>query len=48
MAAFRDDMPLVVGVNENWDEDTTRSQIVRFGLLTETHANDASATSYLL
>ena len=23
MAAFRDDMPLVVGINENWDEDTT-------------------------
>ena len=29
MAAFRDDMPLVVGVNENWDEDTTRAQIIR-------------------
>ena len=29
MAAFRDDMPLVVGINENWDEDTTRAQIVR-------------------
>ena len=29
MAAFRDDMPLVVGVNEDWDEDTTRAQIVR-------------------
>ena len=29
MAAFRDDMPLVAGVNEDWDEDTTRSQIVR-------------------
>ena len=28
MAAFRDDMPLVVGINENWDEDTTRAQIV--------------------
>ena len=22
-------MPLVVGINENWDEDTTRAQIVR-------------------
>ena len=29
MAAFRDDMPLVVGINENWDEDTTCAQIVR-------------------
>ena len=29
MAAFRDDMPLVVGVNEDWDENTTRAQIVR-------------------
>ena len=29
MAAFRDDMPLVKGVNEDWDEDTTRAQIVR-------------------
>ena len=29
MAAFRDDVPLVAGINENWDEDTTRSQIVR-------------------
>ena len=29
MAAFRDDMPLVVGVNENWDENTTRAQIIR-------------------
>ena len=29
MAAFRDDMPLVVGINENWDEDTTRAQVVR-------------------
>ena len=27
MAAFRD--ALVAGINENWDEDTTRSQIVR-------------------
>ena len=25
MAAFRDDMPLVAGVNEDWDEDTTRA-----------------------
>ena len=29
MAAFRDDMPLVAGVNEDWDENTTRAQIVR-------------------
>ena len=29
MAAFRDDMPLVAGVNEDWDEDTTHAQIVR-------------------
>ena len=29
MAAFRDDMPLVVGVNEDWDEDATHAQIVR-------------------
>ena len=29
MAAFRDDMPLEVGVNEDWDENTTRAQIVR-------------------
>ena len=29
MAALRDDMPLVVGINENWDEDTTCAQIVR-------------------
>ena len=29
MAAFRDDMPLVAGVNEDWDEDTTCAQIVR-------------------
>ena len=29
MAAFRDDMPLVAGVNENWDEDNTRAQIMR-------------------
>ena len=29
MAAFRDDMPLVVGENEDWDENTTRAQIIR-------------------
>ena len=29
MAAFRDDMPLIVGVNEDWDENTTRAQIGR-------------------
>ena len=29
MAAFRDDMPLVAGVNEDWDENTTRAQLVR-------------------
>ena len=28
MAAFRDDMPLVAGVNENWDDDNTRAQIM--------------------
>ena len=51
MAAFRDDMPLLAGVNENWDEDTTRSQIVnktRLGLLAYTHANDASPSSKFL
>ena len=29
MAAFQDDMPLVRAVNEDWDENTTRAQIVR-------------------
>ena len=29
MAAFRDDMPLVAGVNEDWDEFTTGTQIMR-------------------
>ena len=29
MAAFRDDMPLVAGVNEDYDEDITHAQIVR-------------------
>ena len=29
MAAFRDDMPLVAGVNEDWDEHTTGTQIMR-------------------
>ena len=29
MAAFRDDMPLVAGVNEDWDEETTCAQIIR-------------------
>ena len=29
MAAFRDDMPLVEGVNEDWDEFTTGNQIMR-------------------
>ena len=29
MAAFRDDMPLVAGVNEDWDEDTTCAQLIR-------------------
>ena len=28
MAAFRDDMPLVAGVNEDWDEFTTGNQIM--------------------
>ena len=40
MAAFRDDMPLVA-INENWDENTTRSQIVRpdWELFANTHEN---------
>ena len=29
MASFRDDMPLIAGVNEDWYEDTTRAQITR-------------------
>ena len=29
MAAFRDDMPLIAGVNEDWDENTTGTQIMR-------------------
>ena len=29
MAAFRDDMPLVAGGNEDWDEHTTGTQIMR-------------------
>ena len=29
MAAFGDDMPLVSGINENWDEDDTCAQIMR-------------------
>ena len=29
MAAFRDDQPLVEGVDEDWDEFTTGSQIMR-------------------
>ena len=29
MAAFRDDMPLVAGVNADWDENTTGTQIMR-------------------
>ena len=29
MAAFRDDMTLVAGVNEDWDENATHAQIVR-------------------
>ena len=29
MAAFRDDMPLVAGVNANWDDANTREQIKR-------------------
>ena len=29
MAAFRDDMPLVAGVDEDWDEFTTGNQIMR-------------------
>ena len=29
MAAFRDDMPLVERIDEDWDEFTTGSQIMR-------------------
>ena len=29
MAAFRDDMSLIAGVNEDWDENTTGTQIMR-------------------
>ena len=29
MPAFRDDMPLIAGVNEDWDENTTGIQIMR-------------------
>ena len=29
MAAFRDDMPIIAGVNEDWDENTTGTQIMR-------------------
>ena len=29
MAAFRDDMPLIAGINEDWDENTTGTQIMR-------------------
>ena len=29
MAAFRDDMHLIAGVNEDWDENTTGAQITR-------------------
>ena len=29
MAAFRDNMPLIAGVNEDWDENTTGTQIMR-------------------
>ena len=29
MAAFRDDMPLIAGINEDWDEHTTGTQIMR-------------------
>ena len=29
VAAFRDDMPLIAGVNEDWDEHTTGTQITR-------------------
>ena len=27
MAAFRDDMPLVAGINEDWDEVVTAAQL---------------------
>ena len=29
MVAFRDDMPLVAGVNANWDDANTRQQIIQ-------------------
>ena len=29
MAAFRDDMPLIAGINKDWDENTTGAQITR-------------------
>ena len=49
MAAFRDDMPPVVGVNEDWDENTTRAQIVRPDWdFSPTHEDHAPPTSHLL
>ena len=32
MAAFRDDMPLIAGVNEDWDENTTKIHLLSYGL----------------
>ena len=29
MATFRDDLPLIAGVNEDWDKNTTGTQIMR-------------------
>ena len=49
-AALREDMPLVAQVNEDWDELTTGSQIMRPGLgfLPNSIKNYAPSTSCLL
>ena len=44
MAAIRDDMPLVVGINKNWDEDCSP----RLGFFAFTHENHASPSTHLL
>ena len=40
MAAFLDDMPLIAGVNENWDDINTYEQVKRgyFAHQDENHA----------
>ena len=43
MAAFWDDMPLVVGINENWDEANTR-----YGLFANSHENYAPSSTDIL